>query len=492
MEGFNYDFKIISINKSGKFKNLINFSEMKITNTMMNLLTQIKFFNDKERKNQLILSILSNEDFLQSEFLLDFWNNSFPKMIKNTILPKFIQKQDLLAYLSKLQEKSEILEKIVENIHEIMSNEICCLGSIFTGEINSLVILRNNGFSYIKETGKFEYLNELISIHESRISDIIYEKKYFYKISNTFTKNQNQMKQRIFNYIMLNKQQREDNSFYIILSLLRLTMSESIVKTSDYNYIFKYFSSTNASLKKFIEEHFSDSVTSNQVSNVEFLNDFIYSSIINNIHIELIIEKLINYFIEYLGTVFQYNINYEIEKSNEIVRYNSKYCEVISKLIDEKVKSMYNLSRDLLMLICWLKKFSDINLITNPNTALFNLVSFRKIYDKYYEKIQCLFIDCFSAYLICFTQINISKLRGNSNIHFAEKKLMNFDISFSEFVLYRKIDIFGIKIFEDFSKNIIDYLISYFWSSFKILDRPKLNTDMLNTLFFEFVYYFLF
>jgi hypothetical protein len=40
----------------------------------------------------------------------------------------------------------------------------------------------------------------------------------------------------------------------------------------------------------------------------------------------------------------------------------------------------------------------------------------------------------------------------------------------------------------DFSKNIIDYLISYFWSSFKILDRPKMNTDILNTLFFEFVY----
>ncbi len=461
---------------------------MKDTNTMMNLLNQIKFLNDKDKKYQLILSVLSNEEFLQGEFLLDFWNNTFPKMIRTSILPKFNQKFDLLNYLSKLQEKSEILEKIVENIHEIISNEICCLGSISTGEINSLVILRNSGFSYIKETGKFEYLNELISIHESRISDIIYEKKYFYKISNTFTKNQNQMKQRIFNYIMLNKQQREDNSFFIILSLLRLTMSESLIKTSDLNYISKYFLNPNVTLRKFIEDHFSDSVTSNQITNVEFLNEFIFSSIINNIQIELVIDKLINHFIEYLSTVYHYNINYEIEKSNEIIRYNSKYCEVISKLIDEKVKSMYYVSRDLLMLICWLKKFSEINLITNQNTALYNLVNFRAIYDKYYEKVQSLFIDCFSSYIICYTKINISKLRGNSYIHFADKKLMNFDISFSEFVLYRKIDIFGSKIFEDFSKNIIDYLISYFWSSFKILDRPKMNTDILNTLFFEFVY----
>ncbi len=453
----------------------------------MNLLNQIKFLNDKEKKYQLILSVLSNEEFLQGEFLLDFWNNTFPKMTRTSVLPKFNQKFDLLNYLSKLQDKSEILEKIVENIHEIISNEICCLGSISTGEINSLVILRNSGFSYIKETGKFEYLNELISIHESHISDIIYEKKYFYKISNTFTKNQNQMKQRIFNYIMLNKQQREDNSFYIILSLLRLTMSESLIKTSDLNYISKYFLNPNVTLRKFIEEHFSDSVTSNQITNVEFLNEFIFSSIINNIHIELVIDKLINHFIEYLSTVYHYNINYEIEKSSEIIRYNSKYCEVISKLIDEKVKSMFYVSRDLLMLICWLKKFSEINLITNENTALFNLVSFRGIYDKYYEKVQSLFIDCFSSYIICFTKINISKLRGNSYIHFADKKLMNFDISFSEFVLYRKIDIFGSKIFEDFSKNIIDYLISYFWSSFKILERPKMNTDILNTLFFEFV-----
>jgi len=461
---------------------------MKDTNTMMNLLNQIKFLNDKDKKYQLILSVLSNEEFLQGEFLLDFWNNTFPKMIRTSILPKFNQKLDLLNYLSKLQEKSEILEKIVENIHEIISNEICCLGSISTGEINSLVILRNSGFSYIKETGKFEYLNELISIHESRISDIIYEKKYFYKISNTFTKNQNQMKQRIFNYIILNKQQREDNSFFIILSLLRLTMSESLIKTSDLNYISKYFLNPNVTLRKFIEDHFSDSVTSNQITNVEFLNEFIFSSIINNIQIELVIDKLINHFIEYLSTVYHYNINYEIEKSNEIIRYNSKYCEVISKLIDEKVKSMYYVSRDLLMLICWLKKFSEINLITNQNTALYNLVNFRAIYDKYYEKVQSLFIDCFSSYIICYTKINISKLRGNSYIHFADKKLMNFDISFSEFVLYRKIDIFGSKIFEDFSKNIIDYLISYFWSSFKILDRPKMNTDILNTLFFEFVY----
>ena len=458
-----------------------------MTNTLMTLISQVKTILDKEKKSQLILSILSNDDLVQGEFFLDYWNNTFQKFLRNTDCHFFNQKSDLINFLTKVQDKAEILDKIIENIYEIMSNDVICFGAISTNELNSLIVLRENGFSYIRETGKFEYLNELISIHESKITDIIFEKNN-YKISNTFIKNLNYIKQKVFNYIMLNLQQKEDNSFYIILSLLRLTMSESLIKMNDLNYISRYFSKPNANLNQFIEEHFSDSCINTNITNLEFLNEFIYTSITNNMHIEKTIEKIILYYFDYMNTIYKNNINYQIEKSNEHIKYNNKYCEVISKLINEKIKSMYYVTRDLLMLICWFKKFSDINLITNPNTALFNEINFRRIYDKFYEKIIRLFIDCFSAFIICFTQINITKFRGSETIHFVDKKSMNFDISISDFVLYKNLNQYGNKIFEDLSNNkIIDYLISYFWPSFKIIDVLKINSFILKTLFFEFV-----
>ena len=119
---------------------------------------------------------------------------------------------------------------------------------------------------------------------------------------------------------------------------------------------------------------------------------------------------------------------------------------------------MYNVSKDLLMLIFWFKKFSKINLITNPNTALFNLISFKNIYEKFIVRTQNLFIDCFSAYIICFT--NISKFPYIEKIQFVDIKTINFDMTFADYVLFKNINLYGKKLFEEIGKNkIINHLI---------------------------------
>ena len=482
----NYDFKIISIDNSGHLKNSINFSENKGTNTLMTLLNKVKTIGDKDKKSQLLLFILSNEDLIQGEFLLDFWNNKFKKIVKKGEIPIFKQKSHLMNYLTNLKENFEIMEIIIDNIHEILSNDIICFGTICIDDVNKLIVLRNNGFSFIEETGNFEYINEMISIHESRISDLIFENK-LYMVSNTFTKNLSYIKQKVFNYIMLNNQQKEYDSFYIILSLLRLTMSESLYKMTDLSYISKYFSRHDATINQFIEDNFSDSI--NNITNLEFLNEFIYSSIINNFLIEVNIEKIINHFIEYLNSINNLDINDYYEKSSEFIKYNNKYCEVITKLIKEKVKCMYNVSKDLLMLIFWFKKFSKINLITNPNTALFNLISFKNIYEKFIVRTQNLFIDCFSAYIICFT--NISKFPYIEKIQFVDIKTINFDMTFADYVLFKNINLYGKKLFEEIGKNkIINHLISQLWASFRILDNPKIDMKIINVLFIDLVIMF--
>ena len=93
---------------------------------------------------------------------------------------------------------------------------------------------------------------------------------------------------------------------------------------------------------------------------------------------------------------------------------------------------------------------------------------------------QNLFIDCFSAYIICFT--NISKFPYIEKIQFVDIKTINFDMTFADYVLFKNINLYGKKLFEEIGKNKIKFeqaqnenlkilwnedefnILKYFWS----------------------------
>ena len=82
------------------------------------------------------------------------------------------------------------------------------------------------------------------------------------------------------------------------------------------------------------------------------------------------------------------------------------------------------------MLIFCDKKFKEINLITNPNSVLFNIIGFKKNLGKISCENSKFIYWLFLSILICYT--NFKKFRQIDKFQFGNIKTINYDMTFAD------------------------------------------------------------
>jgi len=314
------------------------------------------------------------------------------------------------AILKRIFSDNQLSENLIQFIQNLIldsfNNQIISLGYIKNENLDSICVLRNNGIGFLRYIMDFQKINEIIHYHESNIREFIFSNKNIDKFSYEI-KNKNSIKQmhllqnKILIYFTEQIKISDINSILICLSLLRILFAENYIKINDYNYFVDYFNDEieTKNFSDFINQHFGEVLQ--KENNMLFLD--IFNSIISNIlknNSVLILNKfdeLINKFENYKNSNLAEKINKFSKQENLLSRlypgpsfvsatstnkydfkFNYKFCEIIKKITQDKIESLFYISRDLISFAKWIEVFQPEYL--NCSIKNFDLGIFIRIY----------------------------------------------------------------------------------------------------------------
>jgi hypothetical protein len=339
----------------------------------------------------------------------------------NEILKCLFNNYDL--YLSELDKDGNYVDKIKHSIITQLENRAVACDFFLTEDINSLCVLRYNSLSFIKYVSEFDKINVLISNHEYYLRKMLFEDNN-YSLSEK-SSGAYDIGTMITHYIGFEKNRSNDNLFYIILAMLRIYMTEVNILMDDVVYANAYFSSKWKDYNSFIKEYFNEPLNG-QFGNLNHLDVFyqmIHEIYLNNQRyiddqINVLKELFWNYFTERNNEENLLLVKEMYVESNEFV--NPKLCEILPKLILEKITSIYHLSRDLLTFTLWQEQ--NIDFVASES-----------------KDVQTYFKDYYSLYLI-----STSKIGGG----FVLETIINENLNY-----------FSGNILADTKNKYVDYII---------------------------------
>ena len=352
----------------------------------------------------------------------------------------------------------------------------------------------------MKTVGEFEYINEVINSHEYYLRNLIFGIENVNKYQSHNVTIISELKSKLMNYLTLESKQSIHNILLIILALLRIYLTEVYLLISDEKYLANYFVNFSTyseyninSLDAFVKEHFEANIE-NQFSNLNYLDiihQVIHDAYFNNKsfvdgYVQIIQNDMDSYKIQLSDRqreVIEAE-NYRVEKIGSLntiktEKYNSKFVEILTKLTFAKVQAFYNISRDLLSFILWVKKFfknCNLNIYTECNNNRLSNVNSNLLSLK--EKIQNSFFETSSSLILAShrCRVNLKESSIIENICFVEKNdstpttipfqnsLKNIEVNFVQLMIYENLYVFGQNIFRKVENNYIDYILTDIWT----------------------------
>jgi hypothetical protein len=434
-------------------------------------------------ENELLYLFLDNEEYVPEDILLSFCNKCIIDQQGNKKV--FNNKSQVISYLQKESRGStSYLEDFIEKLlKESLNNEILCLGSLTNREIDGLTFVRRQGISLIKKMSEFGSINNVINHHEFILRNLIFG---FLNLPDYQTHNNDhlsELKSKIFNYITLESKSNQENILYVILALCRIYLTENNLFLNDEEYLLNYFKRQEDCddhiLSNLLRDHFLENL-SNQFSNLAFLDTFHH--VINNVYlnnrsyIDAQIQNLIlNRYDEY--KLYRRDRTIQLFKRENInllgEKFNSKFVDIISKLVDDKINSFYFIARDLVSFNYWVKIYYNKNVdkkFTENNTVLTN-------------RVENMFVETSSCYIL---SSNTLKLKDNTHLNNIEPSYsmlaftQDINCTYKDFILYENLRTFGSDLIYSIKDEYIDYIVLTIWSDLQY-EESKIN-EHLNEL----------
>ena len=487
-----YDIKIINIDSSSEENEFIdellygynNFSSVDfLEKKLLNLFYMIKQINlnssiSNLKHNKIFISILSNEEYLSNESLINFINMKFSENFQSK--KKVIQfLKDL--YINNNENNKSLYQEIIMPmiLDELNNNSIISIGSFENLDIKSVVLLRQKGISLLKNVGAFERIEQIIFNYEIQLRKIICNTQY--NIFDTYS-----LEKEVSVYIHNEITTNDINSLFLSLALIRIYMTEVNLFSSNEDYLNKKFSDEK-DLNNFIINVIGNKVNIqyNSCNNIEFIHEILNDIFLNHRNeILTYMQIIINQYNKMFKEASFKNNNLDIRMSeneyNKII--NSKYCEIISKLVLNHITSLYHISRDLICLIQWRKNNIPLeDLFAEENFQnKYNLIS------KIDDDIKNFFTESFILYIISkhLTYFNtdivskIPKSTLNNSLRYKD-----MEVSCLEYLVFDKFSEFGNDILAQKKNDYINFTISsLLYDLFVINKNPGNNSFILKML----------
>ena len=338
------------------------------------IMRQISFIKNLKTRNNFLFKHLNNsENIISNEHLIKFYNrlnltNPTHRNLRSTEQKDLINRSSILKKIFSDKYYLDNIIPFIDNlIRESLSNEILSLGNIKNNNLDSICFLRENGISFLRYTWEFQKINEIISSHEVNLRNFIFEKKSISKfLNNPNSKDLQNLKNKIMNYTLAKNKISPDNSLFICLALLRIILTENYLNLSDYNYIIEYFINENhyVDYDMMIKDHFGELLQNeNSLIFLDCINLIISNIFKNNYNVILnqmndLFEKFENYKNEesmqkIISFIRKDNGDIQLNKNEN--KFNYKFCEIIKKMTQDKIQSLFYITRDLLSFTKWIE-----------------------------------------------------------------------------------------------------------------------------------------
>jgi hypothetical protein len=463
-----YELKVFS-HEDEKVAETVLFLNDKRKNAL-NILNQLKLFKSfrftREKDNpgyEMLMNFIKNEEYLDKDLLSNFIFQAFRV--------SYINKGDMISFIEKKfswtpgqyriqTEIEEFFTKILSE--EIQNNKILSIGSFHNQEVDSLAFVRKNGFSLLRNLQGFLKINNRINMHEYYFRNLIFSSD---DAGGYLTHNPlylSDLQAKILNYITVQTKINTEDTLYTMLALLRIYCTESFSYFNNEKYIMSYFDERE--IEDFFRSHFIQSLT-NQFSNLTYL-DFLHQVIFNvylnhQSLVERHIKQILEEYKDYVGnrkTSSESLVKTERVGLKNTEKINSKFLEILSNLVRDKINSFFSVTRDLLNFEYW-----------------------KKIYCKEsksdMDNFKYIFLECFALKLIASHLCRIER-NGIESLSFLidpNFKQKDVEVDFLELTIYDTIDKFGSRAFQDLHMDYIDYIILHIWPDLYFNQRKAFN-----------------
>lgn len=415
--------------------------------------------------NKLLYSLISNnEEYFQTETLINFINAEFKQ--------QFINKRQVLSFIAD-EYLSPSSEKYLDNdiivplmIYFEDNNSMIGIGSFTNNDIESIIIFRGQGITILKKVDFLEKIDILAGLHEINMRKILFDPySYINRISDFST-------EKIINsYIAKEIFTGPRNSILLAMGLLRIYLTESYLMLNDEQDIKHKILNMNPTSSKIPDDFIDDVFTKNLSSQYNYLNflDFIH---------EILYQLLSTYKFEIFDSInlFQQsfrnisnsqgdpldsplytsdNQSIVYKNRNRLLIINSKYCDIISKLILNKITSTFNVLRDTLSLLQWRNTYSDVigeDINGNEIEVEENLYQTSK--EMFVQILSCWMVANHLTYFNAENVSNIDKSSIESNLKYKDK-----EVSCLEYFIFEKLSEKGAIILKLLKNDFINFII---------------------------------
>ena len=385
------------------------------------------------QRNLIYFGIIENENYFNKQMLIDFINKIFSKsfinkgQILNFIYEKYLIEDDMNNDNNKKLLFEDIIKPLIDD--QLNNNRIISIGNFKGNDSENIIILRQKGISFMKLVDLFEKLDEIIKYYENEIRKILNKSN-----SNNF--DLGNIEDKISNYLNseICMENNEFNSLLCILSLIRVYLSETNLLLLNENNLIEFFNENN--IFDLINNEIGENLENqyNISNNIEFFHQLIHDIYFNHKDdINKNIIKILNEFQRYF--VFEENDNIEIDyDENNGNNTNINFCELISKLIKNKILSLYNISRDLISFLKWKEKnLKDFNEIEEEEDDNYNLnIQITNNANNFF--IRSLTLYLLSNHSTFFEMGNVSE----NFVNIYKNNYKDLEITYIQFIIYEK------------------------------------------------------
>lgn len=415
--------------------------------------------------NKLLYSLISNnEEYFQTETLINHINAEFKQ--------QFINKRQVLSfiaeeYLSPSSEKyldNDIIVPLMLSFED--NNSMIGIGSFANNDIDSITIFRGQGITMLKKVDILEKIDILVGLHEINMRKILFDPYSCINIMSDFSPEKS-----INSYIAKDIFSSPRNAILLAMGLLRIYLTESFLMLNDEQDNKHKIFNMNPTSSRIPDDFIDDVFTKNLSSQYNYLNflDFIH---------EILFQLLSTYKFEIFDSIniFQKafrNISNSqgdpldsplypsdgqsvVYKSrNRLLIINSKYCDIISKLILNKITSIFNVFRDILSLLQWRNTYSDVIGEDINGSEI-------EIEENIYQTSKEMFVQILSCWMVAnhltyFNAENVSNIDKNSiesNLKYKDK-----EVSCLEYFIFEKLSEKGAIILKLLKNDFINFII---------------------------------
>ena len=486
-----YEFKIMNVSDYYEYNNnevdtIFNNYNHNITTIEYNekkilYLIKLKQQIDKNlsltnsKRNLIYFGIIENENYFNKQLLIDYINKKFFKsfinkdQILNFIYENYLIEDDMNNDNDKKTLFEDIIKPLIDD--QLNNNKILSIGNFKGNDNENIIILRQKGISFMKLVDLFEKMDEIIKYYENEIRKILNKSN-----SNSIDLGNIEDKISTFLYSEISKE-NTFNSLLCILSLIRVYLTETNLLLLNENNLIEYFNENN--IFDLINNEIGENIENqyNISNNIEFFHQLIYDIYFN--HKEAInnnIIKILNEFDRYF--VLEDNENIEIDfDENNSNNSNINFCELISKLVKNKILSLFNISRDIICFLKWKEKnLNDFDEIEEEENENYNLdIEITKNANNFFIRTLTLYL--LSNHSTFFEMGNVSDDKNSRRIYKYNYK--DLEISYTQFVIQEKFSQYAGNNLMENKNRLIQFIIKTILNDIYSESENKINNSFL-------------